>query len=149
MARFKVVGSIAFVTILVAAPALGYAQVVDLEPYVDIGKVEYQGQCAVCHGELGKGDGSFNALLKKHAADLTVLSKNNGGVFPFDRTYGVISGAVEVVGHGPRNMPIWGQFYQEKARSELPASANRGQVQSFVRARILALVEYISTLQTK
>jgi mono/diheme cytochrome c family protein len=143
------IGTALLGAILVAAPALGYAQVANLEPYVDIGKTEYLGQCAVCHGESGKGDGSFNALLKKHAADLTVLSKNNGGVFPFDRTYAIISGAKEVAGHGPRNMPIWGQFLQEKARSELPASAGRVQIQSFVRARILALVEHLSTLQTK
>ena len=102
-----------------------------------------------CHGELGKGDGSFNALLKRPAADLTVLSKNNGGVFPFNRTYEVISGDVDVIGHGPRNMPVWGQVFRERVRSELPASAGRTQIQSGVRARVLALVEYISTLQTK
>jgi mono/diheme cytochrome c family protein len=127
---------------------LGYAQV-NLDPYVDTGKFEYQNQCAICHGELGKGDGSFNVLLRKQAPDLTVLSKNNGGVFPFKRLNEVISGATDVVGHGPRNMPIWGNYYKERARSELSTSANQADVRSFVRARILALVEYVYTLQAK
>jgi mono/diheme cytochrome c family protein len=134
---------------LVAAHVLGYAQAVNLDNYVDTGKLEYQSSCAICHGEQGKGDGSFNVLLKKKAADLTVLSKNNDGVFPVNRTYEVISGATDVVGHGPRNMPIWGDYYKLQAASELSPSHKETDVRSFVRARILALVEYISTLQAK
>jgi hypothetical protein len=88
-------------------------------------------------------------LLKKQAADLTVLSKNNGGVFPFKRTYDVMSGAVDVVGHGPRNMPIWGNYYNAQAMSELGPSSRQGDVRAFTRARILALIEYVSILQAK
>ena len=137
---------------LVAAPVLGYAQATvqpNLDPYLDTGKIEYQSQCAICHGEHGKGDGSFNDMLKKQASDLTVLSKNNGGLFPFKRIDEVISGTADVAGHGPRNMPIWGNYYNAKARSELSASSSQSDVRSFVRARILALVEYIYTLQAK
>jgi mono/diheme cytochrome c family protein len=134
---------------LITAPVLGYAQPANLNPYIDTGKIEYESQCAICHGELGKGDGTFNVLLKKPASDLTVLSKNNGGVFPFDRMTAIISGATVVAGHGPRNMPIWGNFYREKARSELSASANQTDVRSYVTAHILALVEYIFKLQAK
>ncbi len=143
------VGTAVLVSALVAAPALGYAQAVNLEKYVDTGKLEYQSNCATCHGEHGKGNGSFNVLLKKQAADLTELSKNNGGVFPFKRTYEVISGAADVVGHGPRNMPIWGNYYSEQAPSEFGPSYRQSDERAFVRARILALVEYISTLQAK
>ena len=88
-------------------------------------------------------------LLKNKAADLTVLSKNNGGVFPVNRTYEIISGTTEVVGHGPRNMPIWGDYYKAQAASELSPSSKQADVRAFVRARILLLVEYISTLQAK
>jgi mono/diheme cytochrome c family protein len=134
---------------LVAAPALGHAQAANLENYLDTGKLEYQSNCAVCHGASGKGDGSFNVLLKKQAPDLTVLSKNNGGVFPFNRTYEVISGAAEVVGHGPRNMPIWGNYYNNQATIELSPPSRQSDARAFVRARILALIEYMSTLQAK
>ena len=143
------VGTAVLGAMLVAAPVLGYAQAVNLDNYVDTGKLEYQSSCAICHGEQGKGDGTFNVLLKKKAADLTVLSKNNRGVFPVNRTYEVISGAADVVGHGPRNMPIWGDYYKLQAASELAPSSKQADVRSFVRARILALVEYISTLQAK
>jgi mono/diheme cytochrome c family protein len=142
-------GSAVLAATLVAAPVLGYAQSANLNPYVDTGKIEYQSQCAICHGELGRGDGTFNVLLKKPATDLTVLSKNNGGVFPFDRMTAVISGTTDVVGHGPPNMPIWGNYYRDRARSELSASANQTNVRSFVTAHILALVEYIFKLQAK
>jgi len=101
---------------LVAAPVLGYGQAANSDSYANTGKDEYQSQCAVCHGELGKGDGSFNANLNVKASDLTLLSKNNGGVFPFQRIYDVISGTADVVGHGPRSMPIWGNYYKEIAR---------------------------------
>ncbi len=144
------IGTAVLVATLVAAPVLGYAQAVlvpNLDPYMDTGKIEYQSQCAICHGELGKGDGSFNVLLKKKASDLTVLSKNNGGLFPFKRMNEIISGTTDVAGHGPRNMPIWGNYYNARARSELSAGASQTEVRSFVRARILALVEYISILQ--
>lgn len=133
---------------LIAIPACGYAQS-NLEPYLDTGKLEYQSQCAICHGALGKGDGSFNVLLKTKASDLTVLSKNNGGVFPVKHIEDVITGTADVVGHGSRNMPIWGDYYKEIAPSELNRSYTKNDVRAFVRARILALVEYISRLQAK
>jgi hypothetical protein len=88
-------------------------------------------------------------MLKKKASDLTVLSKNNDGLFPFKRMNEVISGTTDVAGHGPRNMPIWGDYYKLQAASELSPSHKETDVRSFVRARILALVEYISTLQAK
>jgi len=143
------VGTAVLGAALVVAPALGYAQAANFENFLDTGKLEYQSNCAICHGEHGKGDGPFNVLLKKQAADLTVLSKNNGGVFPFKRTSDVISGGADVVGHGPRNMPIWGNYYNAQATSELDPSYRRADVRAFARARILALVEYVSTLQAK
>ena len=143
------VGTAVLGATLLAAPVLGYAQAVNLDNYVDTGKYEYLSNCAICHGDQGKGDGTFNVLLKKKAADLTVLSKNNRGVFPVNRTYEVISGATDVEGHGPRNMPIWGDYYKLQAASELSPSHKETDVRSFVRARILALVEYISTLHAK
>jgi hypothetical protein len=50
--------------------------------------------------------------------------------------------------HGPRTMPIWGDIYRAKsdqAYESNPWRMHMGQV--FVRARILALIEYISQLQ--
>ena len=74
---------------------------------MDIGKMEYGESCAACHGVTGKGDGPFAAQLKSPVPDLTVLTKNNGGVFPALRVYNVIDGRQELLAHGTREMPIW------------------------------------------
>jgi mono/diheme cytochrome c family protein len=41
----------------------------------DIGKIEYQSNCASCHGIGAKGDGPLSTELKKRPTDLTVLAK--------------------------------------------------------------------------
>lgn len=112
----------------------------------DLGKQEYDANCAVCHGLKGKGDGSYGELLKTRASDLTVLSKNNGGVFPVARVYDVIDGRQAVKAHGERDMPIWGRAFIAEAGDHwvLP-----GDSEALARARILALIEYISRIQVK
>ena len=116
----------------------------------DIGKREYMSNCVVCHGQGGKGDGSYSDLLKKPATDLTVLKKNNGGVFPFERVYAVIDGRDVVAGHGDREMPVWGRDY-----SAATAKAAEYYIdvpydtEMYVRGRILALIDYLNRLQAK
>lgn len=116
----------------------------------DIGKREYESNCAVCHGYKGMGDGSYADLLKKPASNLAVLKKNNGGVFPFDRVYAVIDGREAVAGHGDRDMPVWGKDYSQQ-------SVKAGEyyidvpydMEMYVRSRILALIDYLNRLQVK
>lgn len=115
----------------------------------EIGRVEYRAFCASCHGSEGKGDGGFAAYLTRKPSDLTTLSRNNGGIFPFARTYEVILGEIEVPGHGTREMPIWGTYYSSRAPSQLGPYYLPSDVQHYVRGRILALIGYISTLQQK
>lgn len=130
---------------LIGAPVVAYAQMP-----VDIGKREYVLACAVCHGDSGKGDGPVVEYLKKPAADLTKIQKNNSGVFPFDRVYEVIDGRKAVGTHGSREMPVWGTEFREDA-----AELTRGfgispkDAESYVRGRIIALIGYIYTLQAK
>lgn len=111
---------------------------------VDVGKFEYVARCATCHGLNGAGDGPLSRLLKKPVSDLTTLSKRNDGVFPFMRVYETIDGRQELEAHGSREMPIWGNEYRAGsyvARGYSP--------ESFIRAKILALTEYIYRLQAK
>lgn len=82
---------------------------------LDIGKDEYDGSCAVCHGITGKGDGSLKLLLVKRVPDLTLLAKNNNGVFPFDRVYQTIDGRQEQdirVPRFARNAGLGSRFQQ-------------------------------------
>ena len=113
----------------------------------DIGKREYEASCASCHGPDGKGGGSFASMLQVRTPDLTRLSKDNGGVFPIARVYNVIDGREEVKAHGTREMPIWGKRLTLAAAPEYDDYAF--EPEAFVRARILAVIDYLYRLQAK
>jgi mono/diheme cytochrome c family protein len=104
---------------------------------IDVGRTEYQSSCAACHGIDGKGSGPVSKELKTPPADLTVLAKNNNGVFPYGMVYQVIDGRNStVVSHGTREMPIWGYRF--------------GPPQAFrFKNRILAVIDYLKTIQEK
>jgi mono/diheme cytochrome c family protein len=131
-------------TFLLAGLALLSTAVV-AQGRVDVGKREYDNNCAVCHGSNGKGGGPYVELLKRSPPDLTTLAKSNGGIFPVNRSFEVIEGAG--AGHGTRDMPIWGQAYSVKA-AEYYVDMPYNQ-EAFMRSRILALIEYINRLQVK
>jgi len=129
------------VMMALALPATALAQA-----KVDFGKGELDANCATCHGVTGKGSGPIADLLKRSPTDLTTLQKRNGGIFPMARVYEIIEG-VGVAEHGTRDMPIWGRVYSMKAAEyymDVPYN-----VEAYVRARILALVEYLSRIQVK
>jgi len=112
---------------------------------VDLGKREFDNNCAVCHGREGKGNGPYVEMLKRSPPDLTTMAKRNGGVFPVAKSYEVIDGAG--TGHGTRDMPIWGMDYSVKAAEyymDVPYDR-----EAFVRGRILSLIEYLNRLQAK
>ena len=113
---------------------------------LDIGKMEYDSACAVCHGLTGKGDGPLKSQLTKPVPDLTVLAKNNKGVFPFDRVYQIIDGRQEVKAHGPREMPVWGRAFNTETSIYFDNYPPQDS-ESAVRSRILALTEYLYRLQ--
>ncbi|MGD9786980.1 MAG: cytochrome c [Sulfuricellaceae bacterium] len=130
------------------AMLIGSSATVFAEGKLDIGKSEYNSACAVCHGSTGKGDGPFRSQLSNRVPDLTVLARNNNGVFPFDRVYQIIDGRQEVKAHGPREMPIWGQAFNMQSSiyfENYPAH----DAESAARSRILALTEYLYRLQAK
>ena len=120
----------------------------------DVGRAEYFSSCASCHGADAKGGGPVGPVLKQRPADLTLLAKKNGGVFPFDRIYRVIDGREEISGHGSRDMPIWGYRFVPPSNKNLkladdfiyspPASA-----EGVIHGRILAVIDYLNRVQAK
>ena len=78
-------------------------------------------------------------------SDLTRLSEANNGVFPVSRVHEVIDGRIERLVH---DMPVWGDRYiREMTSPESGGWVSKEWDEAIVRRRILALVEYISTLQ--
>jgi mono/diheme cytochrome c family protein len=120
----------------------------------DVGKIEYQSNCAACHGVDGKGTGPVADALKTKPADLTTIARENNGVFPFGRIYDIIDGRQEIKSHGPRDMPIWGFRY-----SPAPIPGVNPVAPYFVdplydrepviRGRILAVIDYVYRIQVK
>ena len=107
------------------------------------GEAEYLNSCAVCHGVEGKGDGPLGDLLVKRPADLTSISKRNGGTFPYARIFAVIDGRYPVPSHGEREMPVWGrQFLGDDQRLYGPAG---GEI--VTTERIHELAGYVQSLQ--
>ena len=115
----------------------------------DVGKIEYDNNCAVCHGTAGKGDGPYAGIIETPMPDLTTLQKANNGVFPFDRVYTVIDGRTELKAHGTRDMPIWGNEYNEKAAEYYSDYIRQYNAEGFVRGRILGLINHVYMLQEK
>jgi mono/diheme cytochrome c family protein len=124
---------------VIAMPIVARAQ------KADIGKQEYENYCAVCHGADGKGDRPLAHLLKQKGADLTILQKDNNGVFPVQRVHEIIDGTKPVSGHGTPDMPAWGVQFMKQA----PPFGSRYGQSEFVTARILALIDYINRMQAK
>ena len=129
-----------------AAMAIPFAaQAQDME----IGKREYMNSCAQCHGEGGKGDGYLAGFLNAPLPDLTALQSNNGGVFPVSAVYSIIDGSAAMGAHGSGEMPAWGDRYSIEGDSALGTEFSTEDRAAFVRGRILALVEYIATMQAE
>jgi mono/diheme cytochrome c family protein len=117
---------------------------------IDIGKAEFQSSCGPCHGIDAKGDGPVSKDLKTHPADLTLLAKKNGGVFPLNSLYNVIDGREAVSGHGSREMPVWGyRFVPKPKASDDYILSPAVSPELIVQARILAIVDYLSRIQAK
>ncbi len=112
-----------------------------------IGKIEFQKNCAACHGKTGKGDGPLIEFLKQTPPDLTLISKKNGGIYPQEKVYEWIRDTKKIRAHGTDEMPIWGERYSRDIIEFYgPDYTGPG---SSVRQRILELVFYIGTIQQK
>jgi mono/diheme cytochrome c family protein len=138
MTRIRITAALALGLTLAGTAALA-------QQTTDLGKREYDSNCASCHGADGKGAGPFVEFLKRSPPDLTTLARRNGGVFPVARAYEVIEGAGP--GHGTRDMPIWGRDYRVQAGEYYVDVPYDPAV--YARTRMLALVDYLARMQGK
>ena len=61
----------------------------------------------------------------------------------------LIDGRDMVDAHGPREMPVWGNEYNARAAQYYMDYNLAWDGDAFTRTRILALIEYISSLQAE
>jgi mono/diheme cytochrome c family protein len=132
---------------LATAAAIAAAGTTPSDGAVAAGREEYMSSCAVCHGADLRGEGPYAMFLRTKPTDLTRLAAGNDGEFPFERLYKVIDGRVEVLLHGPREMPVWGFEYNEEAKRRYQGIVGRDAVENFVSRRILSLIRYIESEQ--
>ncbi|NNE79185.1 MAG: cytochrome C [Silicimonas sp.] len=110
------------------------------------GQVEYMNSCAQCHGADGKGGGPMAGYLSGSLPDLTQLQNGNGGIFPVSSIYQMIEGAGTMGPHGSREMPAWGNRYSVAADDQISFDLGVSR-ETYVKTRILALVEYLAFIQ--
>jgi mono/diheme cytochrome c family protein len=103
------------------------------------GKEMFNTYCAVCHGTDGKGGGPAASALKTPPADLTMLSKSNGGKYPGIKVAATIRGEADLPAHGSKDMPVWGSLFWGMSHG------HEGEVQQ----RVANLTKYIESLQAK
>ena len=103
------------------------------------GKASYDQYCMGCHGADGTGTGTLGADLASMPADLTQLQRQNEGVFPVDAVFQTIDGRQAVEAHGTREMPVWGNIWEEQDGQHVE--------EEVVERRINELVEYIRSIQ--
>ena len=113
-----------------------------LSQEMDAGKQQYMVACASCHGESGKGNGTFASVLSYTVPSLTTLAAQNEGKFPYLEVFMIVDGRTGVRGHGT-NMPIWGDRFSRMANEDF------GEYGSEVvtRGRIAVLVDYLQSIQ--
>ena len=114
------------------------AQVMEV---INGGEIEYQRNCATCHGADARGQGVMSKYLTVQPPNLRLLAKKNGNEFPFWDVYRKIDGGAEVRGHGTREMPIWGDRFRADADGEGKAALSQAA------GRILGLVFYLQYIQ--
>lgn len=112
-----------------------------------IGQLEYMDSCAQCHGPSGTGDGPLAGYLNSTLPDLTSIQTNNGGVFPVTAIFHMIDGTQISGIHGTSDMPAWGDRFQARGALVANPEFSDGEAEVYARFRILALIEYLASIQ--
>ncbi len=140
---------IALKWLMVAHLTVGLVNAAVAAQDIDAGKLLFRSSCASCHGIDGKGKGPLRDQLKVAPTDLTVLSRKNGGVFPVGTVYEIIDGRTAIAAHGTREMPVWGTYTSRLLPPSDILIDPSYDPEAVVRARILAVIDYLNRIQEK
>lgn len=130
---------VAAAAVMQATPAeIGQERTVTT-PANDEGRQSFAKYCARCHGTSGHGEGPVGDALRVRPPDLTLLAKNNDGVFAAARIERIIDGRDIMAAHGTMEMPVWGDVFRRR----------EGLSEQAVKARIEAIVRYLASIQER
>ena len=103
------------------------------------GKALFNNQCASCHGSAEvAADPAILDTLQLIPPDLKRIMKRRGVTdFPISEIAQIIDGRITVAKHGPREMPVWGQVYEEEGLNETDIKGKKGE-----------LIAYLMNIQT-
>jgi mono/diheme cytochrome c family protein len=99
------------------------------------GQALYSQYCRSCHGDEAKGDGPAANALKVRPTDLTQIAKKYSG-FPAEKIMDLIDGEKYAIGHGSREMPVWGRRFRRSPGGEKGA-----------QSEITLLTRYLESIQ--
>lgn len=120
-------------------PSVQAAQVATPAPEPMSGAAMYTAYCASCHGVDGKGGGPAAPALKSKLPDLTLMAKKKNGKFPEGDVFQVIKWGGGIVGHGSKEMPVWGIAFRTLSPKD----------EAEVNLRINSLIQYLESIQQK
>lgn len=139
---------------------------------LDLGRTEFLSKCAMCHGADGRGAGPLSTKLKVQPANLTMIAKNNHGVFSPEVIYKIIDGREKTTSPHSTEMPMWGCRHpgptvsrknrHQRTSATPPASRKKAvtltpdsfldlpcESEPVIRNRLTAIVEYLRQIQDK
>ncbi len=129
------VGAVSFlVTLVGCAP-----------PEKAVGKQIFDGNCTVCHGSAGRGDGPHAALLDRPVPDLALITKRNGGSFPLADVMSTINGYTRAKS-GSTVMPGF-EFGAEMANSSMILFDTGDGIATPTPSKLIAIAEYLQSIQ--
>src|SRR5271166_4329513 len=101
---------------LLGAPSISRAD------EISEGRTVYLRNCAACHGVKADGNGPAAPALTTKATDLRFLSARYGNPLPQDQIARFIDGRADIIAHGPRDMPVWGDQVWKYPEGKGPSS---------------------------
>ena len=84
----------------------------------DSGKQLYMQSCSSCPGMDGRGNGSVSPYLKIKVPDLTLLKKNNKGIYPMSKVMSAIDGSRAVRDTGTAKCQFGEKFFARKPKAQ-------------------------------
>lgn len=130
-----------FIALVMTAGLAGCVEETEM-PGPQDGRALFMENCAVCHGENGKGDGPMARRMQKAPKDLTLIRLRHGNAFPRAKVMSIIDGYARSDIAGP-GMPEFGELLEGDL---VPFDSGDG-IQTPTPRKLVALLEYLETIQ--